>query len=63
MKKQCRECQSVINSEAPYCDACGCQFRKVPATPLQLSSRWKYRSLAIVASTLAIAVIQLVWTR
>jgi hypothetical protein len=63
MKKQCRDCLTVSNSEAPYCDACGCQFWKVPAAPLQLSSDWKYRTLAVVAAAFAVAALHLFWTR
>jgi hypothetical protein len=50
MVKQCRHCRTVTNDEAPYCDACGCDFSNVPAAHVREGSPWIYLvvSLAIV---------------
>ena len=55
MRKQCRECKSVWEAAAPYCQACGCQFTRVP--PKQIDPPWKYR-LSAIAVGLAVAVLQ-----
>ena len=36
--KQCSQCRTVMNTDAPYCDACGFPFSKpeVPSMPLDL---------------------------
>ena len=48
--KRCLECHSMSSADAPYCDACGYQFRARPET-----RRWKYR-LAAALTGLAVAV-------
>ncbi len=54
MRKQCRQCRSTTNPEAPYCEACGCVF--VPATPVDRQAAcWQGRVIAI-ASGLIVAV-------
>jgi len=53
-QKKCLECHSTCNLAAPYCEACGYQFRHAPA-PAADPARWKYR-LAAVVTGLAVAI-------
>jgi hypothetical protein len=53
MAKQCPECSTTVADAVPYCDACGCQFSKNPATQVTESSRWKYLSVFIVVAVVA----------
>lgn len=53
MKRQCSECKTVWESQAPYCEACGCKFSEHP--PVDLGTRWKYPVSAITIG-LAVAV-------
>jgi hypothetical protein len=48
MRKECAVCRSVTNSDAPYCEACGCDFGKVPALVKQGPS-WLGRILIALA--------------
>jgi hypothetical protein len=52
MRKQCRECRSTTNAEAPYCDACGCVFAEVQPVLLHAAS-WKGRIIAIAFGAIA----------
>jgi hypothetical protein len=52
MAKQCPECSTRVADEAPYCDACGCQFSKNPAMQVT-ESRWKYLSVFFVVAVIA----------
>jgi hypothetical protein len=38
MPKQCSECGTFMDDAAPRCEACGCQFPKVPGAP---PSNWR----------------------
>ena len=40
MSKQCPQCRTMMNAEAPYCDACGCTFpaARVPQMALDLKA-------------------------
>jgi hypothetical protein len=53
MPKQCVECRSVLNDDAPYCESCGCQFMGLPAKPMN-NSTWQYISVAAVLSVIGI---------
>lgn len=50
MPKQCRECRTVVNDGAPYCEACGCQFMEATGKPA--AQTWRYVSAAIVLTVL-----------
>jgi len=54
MPKQCRECQTVVDDCAPYCEACGCQFVRVPANSLT-REKWQYISAAVALVVLGLA--------
>jgi hypothetical protein len=53
MPKQCAECRTVTNSEAPYCDACGYTFPK-PVVP---TMTWDLKMFLGVLAMAAIAII------
>jgi hypothetical protein len=55
MAKQCAECRTVVNDEAPYCESCGCQFSNIEAIPMDKLT-WQYLSVAAVLSVLGIGV-------
>ena len=46
MPKQCSQCGTVMNDEAPYCDACGARSWK--EVPNQFAKAWLGLSLLIV---------------
>jgi len=54
MLKQCSECQSMMNCEAPYCDSCGHQFEA--QVPIRGSRTPEYVVVAIVILITAVAV-------
>jgi hypothetical protein len=56
MRKQCRECRSMSNIEAPYCAACGARFAYVPAFPLHAAT-WKGRLAAMACGLLAATIV------
>ena len=60
MRQQCRECGTVHNWVAPYCDACGRNFSTDP--PRELREKWPYYVCAVMVG-LAVAVLQYVLTR
>lgn len=47
-RKQCRQCHSTTNADAPCCDACGFDFT---ATPLALRFQASWNSRIIAAGT------------
>ena len=54
MRKQCRECRSTSNVEAPYCDACGCSFAGVSPLP-DAQNKWQGRVISIVCGSVLLA--------
>jgi hypothetical protein len=54
MKKQCRDCRSMTNSQAPYCTACGYRFLDVP--PLTPSS-WRNSLVAVACGLIAASIL------
>jgi hypothetical protein len=66
MRKECRQCRSISNAEAPYCEACGCDFEPTPETSQSSiqwfgkPATWKGRMIAIGSGLSAAAVFQLV---
>ena len=57
MRKQCRECRTTTGDAAPYCEACGCQFRNVPPLLLHRAT-WKGRLVAIISGLLVAVITQ-----
>ena len=55
MPKQCLDCRTVSNSEAPYCDACGYTFPK--PGPSTMSRDLKIFLSALAMTAVAIVVI------
>jgi len=53
MAKQCPECRTVMPDLAPYCEACGCHFVKVPAVPSNNGRRFLSYGIVVM---LAIAI-------
>jgi len=51
MRKQCRECRSVTNAEAPYCSACGREFDESSAP--RHAANWKGCVVAVAFGLLA----------
>jgi hypothetical protein len=58
MRKQCADCRTVTNAEAPYCDACGYDFSQTPAPTMPRDLKIFLSALAM--SALAIVVIGIV---
>lgn len=59
MRKQCRECRSMMNADAPHCGTCGCQFARVSrlrANPSTHTATWTGRGLAIACGLLAASI-------
>ena len=52
MKQECRQCRTTTDSDAPYCDACGCEFTETP-TPPRGKATWKGRAVAIACGLVA----------
>jgi RNA polymerase-binding transcription factor DksA len=48
----------MMNAEAPYCDACGCQFpvSQLRALPSAQTAIWTRRALAIACGLLAASI-------
>jgi len=56
MSKACSHCRTVVSYDAPYCDACGCQFSQTPAIKIGDTRVVQILAVAIVASLVAILV-------
>jgi hypothetical protein len=56
MRKECRHCRTVNNAEAPYCDACGCDFER---EVLSHRASWSGRAIAIGSGLVAAIILQL----
>ncbi len=48
MSKQCPQCRTMMNPEAPYCDACGCTFPAARVPQMALDLKALIGTLAIV---------------
>jgi len=57
MRKQCLDCRTTTNAEAPYCYACGCPFAKVPSIKAHPAT-WKGRMVAAAMGLLVATIIQ-----
>ncbi len=53
MPKQCAECRTVVNDDAPYCVSCGCQFSKLAAAPVH-NLIWQYVSVGAVVAVVGL---------
>lgn len=60
MRKQCRHCRSTTNTDAPYCDACGCVFAEVPPR-LPHAAFWSSRVIAIALGLLVAVIFNVLW--
>lgn len=60
MRKQCRECRTTTTAEAPYCEACGSQFVRVPPV-LIYDATWQGRAIAATCGMLAAMIVRMVF--
>ena len=49
MSKPCPECRSMMNPEAPHCDACGCPFPPAPAPQMAIDLKAFIGALVVFA--------------